>query len=408
MKAELISVGTEILLGEILNTDAQFLSAELSELGIDVYHQSVVGDNAVRLSEALKTAFSRSDIVIASGGLGPTPDDITKEVIAETMGEKLVLHEESLQRMQDYFNRVHKEMCKNNIKQAMLPEHCIVLNNNNGTAPGCIIEKDGKTAIMLPGPPNELTRMFSESVRPYLEKRSGEKLYTRTYHIFGIGESAVAAELSELMEKNTNPTVAPYAKTGEVHLRLGAKAKDAAEANEIMEPTDKRIRESFGRFIYSTDGKSLPETVFSKLLASGKTICTAESCTGGLIAKTITDSPGSSAIFSEGYVTYSNEAKIKLLGVSRETLEAFGDVSEETAKEMAEGAVKASGADIGVSVTGIAGPDGGTPEKPVGLVFIAVCYEGKTEVQRLTLNGDRDKVRYLTMLHVFSLINEKL
>ncbi|MBP3359315.1 MAG: competence/damage-inducible protein A [Clostridia bacterium] len=408
MKSELISVGTEILLGEILNTDAQFLAGELSELGIDVYHQSVVGDNAGRLAEALKTALSRSDIVIASGGLGPTPDDITKEVIAETMGEKLILHEESLRRMQEYFNRVHREMCKNNIKQAMLPEHCIVLNNNNGTAPGCIIEKDGKTVIMLPGPPAELTRMFSESVRPYLEKRSEDKLFTRTYHIFGKGESAVAAELSELMEKNTNPTVAPYAKTGEVHLRLGAKAKSQSEADKIMESADKRIRQSFGRYIYSTDGKSLPEVVFSKLLKAGKTICTAESCTGGLIAKTITDFPGSSGIFSEGYVTYSNEAKIKNLGVKRETLQSFGAVSEETAGEMAEGAARVSGADIGVSVTGIAGPDGGTPEKPVGLVFIAVCFGGRTEVRRLELNGDRDKIRYLTMLHVFSLINERL
>lgn len=408
MKAELISVGTEILLGEILNTDAQFLAEELSKIGIDVYHQTVVGDNAARLADAVNTALDRSDIVIASGGLGPTPDDITKEVISECMGEKLVLHEESLERMKSYFTRTKRVMPDNNIKQAMMPEHSIVLNNNNGTAPGCIIEKDGKAVIILPGPPSELTLMYNESVKPYLESKSEEKLFTKTFHIFGIGESSVAAELDREMKEFTNPTVAPYAKTGEVHLRLAAKAKTAEEAEKIMADTDKLICDKFGKYIYSTDDKSLPETVFEKLLEKNLVLSTAESCTGGLIAKTITDFPGSSEVFEEGYVTYSNNAKMKNLGVKKETLDAHGAVSAETAAEMAEGVKRVSGADIGVAVTGIAGPGGGTEEKPVGLVYAAICTKDGTKVKKLNLGKNRDRNRYVTMLNVFSMIYEEI
>ncbi len=406
MKAEIISVGTEILLGEILNTDAQFLSAELSEIGIDVYHQCVVGDNEKRLAAAVDEALSRSDIVIASGGLGPTPDDITKEVVAKQMGEALVMHEESLARIRQYFAKTGRVMTKNNEKQAMLPEHCIVLPNNNGTAPGCIIEKNGKAAIVLPGPPSELTRMFTESVKPYLQKRSMSKLYTKTLHIFGIGESNVASELTELMEKSADPTVAPSAKTGEVYLRLATKARTEEEAMKKMSDTEALIRSKFGRYIYSDDGKNFPETVFGKLLLKKITLSCAESCTGGLIAKTITDFPGSSEIFSEGIVTYSNEAKKKYLGVRAETLDSFGAVSNQTAREMADGIRKASGSCIGVCTTGIAGPGGGTDEKPVGTVFIGISSPAGTEVRKLSLSGDRGKIRYLTTLNVFALINE--
>ena len=406
MKAELISVGTEILLGEILNTDAQFLSRELSEIGIDVYHQSVVGDNEQRLAESVRTALDRADIVIASGGLGPTPDDITKEVISNVMGKKLVLDSESLGYIRGYFERIGKTMTKNNEKQAYLPENCIILKNNCGTAPGCIIESGDKAVVILPGPPSELTRMYTESVKPYLKKKSGKKLFTKTLHLFGIGESAVADGLSEYMKNQTNPTLAPYAKTGEVYLRLAAKAQNGDEAEEIMKPMLDIIYGKYGEFVYSDNDMSLPETVVTKLLGKKLTISTAESCTGGLIAKTITDYSGVSEIFSEGYVTYSNNAKMKNLGVLEKTLSSHGAVSEETAREMADGVRERSGADIGVSVTGIAGPGGGTKEKPVGLVYAAVSYGGKTVTKKLMLNGDREKVRYLTMLNAFGMVND--
>lgn len=334
MVAELISVGTEILLGEILNTDAQFLAAELSKIGVDVYHQVVVGDNAKRLKEALEQAYSRADVIIASGGLGPTPDDITKEVIADFCGEELVLHEESLKRMEDYFERMNRKMVKSNVKQAMMPKNAIVLKNNCGTAPGCIIEKDQKVVIMLPGPPSELTAMYKESVLPYLEKKAGEKLYTKTFHIFGIGESAVAERFSEMMEKGTNPSLAPYAKTGEVHLRLAVKAKTPYEANEILEKASKELKDELGSFIYSEDGKSLNETAVSLLAKNKKTVSFAESCTGGLAAKMVTDVSGASSVLNESYITYANASKEKILGVKHKTIEENGVVSEQVAREL--------------------------------------------------------------------------
>ena len=408
MNAELISVGTELLLGEILNTDAQFLAKELSEIGIDVYHQTVVGDNKKRLTEAFETALNRADIIIASGGLGPTPDDLTKEVIAECMHEKLCMHDESLKQIEEYFKRSNRIMPENNKKQAMMPENGLVLKNNNGTAPGCIIEKNGKIVIILPGPPNELTLMYEESVKPFLMKRTKVKLYTKTYRIFGIGESALSEELDELIRNSSNPTVAPYAKTGEVHLRIAAKAETDAEADLIMAETEKLISDKFGKYIYSTDEKSLPETVFKKLSDNKITISTAESCTGGLIAKTITDFSGSSEIYSEGFVTYANEAKINILNVNEETLEKYGAVSEETVREMVTGLKNKTGADVCVAVTGIAGPGGGTEAKPVGLVYVAVMIYDKIKVKKLNLNGTREKIRYMTMLHSFAMINEEL
>lgn len=406
MVAELISVGTEILLGEILNTDAQFLAAELSKIGVDVYHQVVVGDNAKRLKEALEQAYSRADVIIASGGLGPTPDDITKEVIADFCGEELVLHEESLKRMEDYFERMNRKMVKSNVKQAMMPKNAIVLKNNCGTAPGCIIEKDQKVVIMLPGPPSELTAMYKESVLPYLEKKAGEKLYTKTFHIFGIGESAVAERFSEMMEKGTNPSLAPYAKTGEVHLRLAVKAKTPYEANEILEKASKELKDELGSFIYSEDGKSLNETAVSLLAKNKKTVSFAESCTGGLAAKMVTDVSGASSVLNESYITYANASKEKILGVKHKTIEENGVVSEQVAREMAEGVRRISGADIGVGITGIAGPTGATETKPLGLVYVAVSTEDETKAVELRLNGNRDKIRYLTCLNVFDMIRK--
>ena len=401
MIAELISVGTELLLGEILNTDAMFLASELSKIGIDVYHQSVVGDNRERLERCVKEAMDRSDIVIASGGLGPTPDDLTKEVLAACAGEKLVLHEESLVRIQRYFAEIKRPMPENNVKQAMMPENGIILDNHNGTAPGCIIEKNGKILIMLPGPPNELTLMYEESVKPYLMKKMQMPLFTKTYHLCGIGEAQAAMDLEELMESSKNPTVAPYAKTGEVHIRVAVKAHSEAEAKKRMAPVCEEIQKKLGQYIYSEDGSSMAQTIVRLLKEQGKTISFAESCTGGLAAKMITDVSGASEVFEESYVTYSNRVKTKLLGVREETLKTLGAVSRETAVQMAEGVKKTAGASIGVGITGIAGPGGGTREKPVGLVYAAVATQDGTESIRLDLNGTRDKIRQSTVMKVF-------
>lgn len=411
MNAELISVGTELLLGEILNTDAQFLASALSELGIDVYYQTVVGDNPERLKNAVNLALNRADIIITSGGLGPTPDDLTKEVVSECMGEKLIMHEESLAEMRAYFQKIKKEMVKSNEKQAMMPEHCIVLKNNHGTAPGAILEKNGKTAIILPGPPNELQAMYMESVVPYLKKKSEYMFYSRVLHVAGIGESAVAEKLQPMMENYTNPTVAPYAKTGETRLRITAKCKTEEEGEYLIAPVEQEIRDILGEYIYGIDGQTLPEVVYQTVKEKGFTISAAESCTGGMFSKMITDIPGSSAVMSEGVVTYANEAKMKYLGVKAETLSNYGAVSKQTAEEMAIGICRQADADIGVGITGIAGPDGGSKEKPVGLVYVGVTFHGKTYVKELMLSGTRDKIRYTACLNAFDMIrlilNEK-
>lgn len=403
MNAELLSVGTELLLGEILNTDAKFLAEELSCLGISVYYQTVVGDNKKRLFDAVEQALSRADIVIASGGLGPTPDDLTKEVIAECMGESLVLHEPSLEAIRAYYKRVKREMPESNIKQAMMPAHGIVLPNHNGTAPGCIIEKNGKIAVMLPGPPSELKAMFQESVRPYFLEKSDCILHSRTLKVFGIGESKVGELLSDLMEAK-NPTVAPYAETAGVRLRLTAQCKTPEEGEAMLLPVEKTIMDRIGEYVYSTEDISLAESTIRELVARHMTISAAESCTGGMFAKTITDLPGVSAIFNESFVTYANAAKMKYLGVTAETLDRYGAVSAQTAREMAIGVCKNTGADIGVGITGIAGPDGGTPEKPVGLVYAGVCVRGEVEVKELNLSGSRDKIRKSACIYVWDMV----
>lgn len=408
MNAELISVGTELLLGEILNTDAKFLSEQLSILGINVYYQTVVGDNKKRLAQSLSTALLRADAVIVSGGLGPTPDDLTKEVIAEVMDEELVLDNESMEAIRLYFEKTNREMPKSNIKQAMMPKNSIILKNNNGTAPGCIIEKNGKIVIMLPGPPNELEPMFCESVAPYLKEKTGGALYSHTFKIFGIGEAKVAELFKDMMEKGTNPTLAPYAEVAGVRLRLAAYAKNEEEGKKLISEARKRITNEIGEYIYSEEDKTLPEVVTKMLVEKSLTISAAESCTGGMFAKMLVDIPGCSEILGESFVTYSNEAKMKYLGVKSETLNKFGAVSEDVAKEMAEGVAKVAGTDIGVGITGIAGPDGGSADKPVGLVYAAVCINGETEVKRLNLSGSREKVRYAATLNAFNMIFKRL
>lgn len=409
MNCEYIAVGTEILLGQILNTNAKFISEKLAELGIDMYYQTVVGDNADRLTHAIKDALERADIVITTGGLGPTNDDITKEVAAQTLGLPLELDEESLERIKIRFHHIHREFHLDiQQKQAYMPQGCIILQNNNGTAPGCIIEKGGKIVVILPGPPKEMQPMFLESVKPYFEKFSTDMLYSRVVRIFGMGEAQVEEIFGERMREAKNPTIAPYAKEGETTLRVTAKCRIQEEGKKLVEEEMEKISARLGDVVYSTEDDTLPQKVVKLLKESHKTLALAESCTGGLVAKSITDIPGASTVFCEGYVTYSNEVKSKILGVSEDTLAQYGAVSEPTAREMAQGLLARSGADIAVSLTGIAGPDGGTDEKPVGLVYVGVSTPENTHVTKLNLYGNREKVRYLAMLNACDLVRRTL
>lgn len=412
MTVELISVGTEILLGNIVNTNAAYLSEKLAALGLSCYHQSVVGDNEERMEAAIQLAVSRSDIVILGGGLGPTKDDLTKEVTARVFGRELYEDAHSKARIQAYFDHIGKrvEITENNWKQAMVPEGAIVIDNDNGTAPGLIIEgENGKTAILLPGPPNELKPMFEQAIVPYLNRLQPEGIYSKMVKICGIGESKAETMVADLMETQTNPTLAPYAKTGEVHFRVTAKASDEEKAEKLMQPMLEELRARFGQAIYTTSEEvTLEETVVSLLQDKQMTLTTAESCTAGLLAGRIMNVPGTSAIYKEGYITYSNEAKEKLLGVQHETLEAYGAVSDKTAREMAEGAAKAAEADAALAVTGIAGPDGGTDEKPVGLVYIGCCVNGKIRAEEFRFMGNRSKIRDYAVVRALTLLREEL
>ena len=411
MNAEILAVGTELLMGQIANTNAQYISARLPDVGIGVYYHSVVGDNPARLKECLNLALSRSDIVIMTGGLGPTQDDLTKETVAAAMNRRLVLDQESLDKMQAFFARLNRQMTDNNIKQAYLPENSIIIRNKNGTAPGCIIEEGGKTVIMLPGPPSEMKPMLEDTVIPYFLEKSEFKLVSRFLRIFGIGESAMEDMILDLIDKQTNPTIAPYAKDGEVTLRLTAQYPKNAkneDGEDIIKPVEAEIRRRLGDTVYSSDNKNMEEVVAELLLSSGTTIATAESCTGGLVSSMLTDMPGISKVFDRGIITYSNNSKVESLGVKRETLERYGAVSSETAVEMARGIRAVSGTDLGLSITGIAGPDGGTPEKPVGLVYVALASGDDVQCKELKLWGSRSRIRHVTSLHAFDMVRRML
>ena len=409
--AEILCIGTEILMGDIVNTNAAYIAKELAGLGINVYHQSVVGDNPQRLREALELAFSRADIVITTGGLGPTYDDLSKETIAAFFGRELVMDQESLHRIECHFLRQNRPMTENNKKQAMMPQGCIIFPNNNGTAPGCAIEgtgeQQGKTAIMLPGPPREMKPMFEESVKPFLLKDSDTRLVSHTMHFFGIGESMLESLLRDLMEHSLNPTVAPYAKTGEVQLRVTARVQNGEDAEALLQPVMEKIKEQVGGYLYGIDVGDLQTAAVHALKVNGLHGAVAESCTGGYVAKRLTDVSGASEVFECGVVTYSNRMKHHLLGVSQQTLDTFGAVSEETAREMAAGVRRLSGAEIGISVTGNAGPEP-SEGKEVGLVYIGVDGPEMSRVFMLQVNrrdqDARETIRYLASSHALSLI----
>lgn len=393
MTVELISVGTELLLGNIVNTNAAFLAEKCADLGLSCYYQSVVGDNEERLTAVLKTALGRSDIVILSGGLGPTEDDLTKEVAAKVAGRELYMHEPSRKRIEEFFKKRNIEVTENNWKQAMMPKGAVVVENENGTAPGVIIEQEKNKIILLPGPPNELVPMFQKSIMPYLSEGNAT-IYSQTVKICGVGESKAETLVKDLIDSQTNPTIAPYAKNCEVHFRLTAKASNEKEAKKLLKPMVKELKSRFENHVYTTDADTtLEKAVVDLLAANHLTVSTAESCTGGMLAARIINVSGVSDVYKAGYITYSNKAKRKLLGVKKGSLEKKGAVSEEVAREMAKGTALFSKAEVAVAVTGIAGPGGGTEEKPVGLVYIACSVCGKITVKKYNFSGNRAKIR---------------
>ncbi|VYU54014.1 competence/damage-inducible protein A [Intestinibacter bartlettii] len=393
MKAEIITVGTEILLGDILNTNCRYLSRELAAMGIEMYYQITVGDNEERLLKTLEESLNRSDIVICTGGLGPTEDDITKEVCAKYFGYELELHKPSLDAMIERFKHMNRVPTKNNEKQAYFPKEAYILKNDNGTAPGCIMEKEGKMIVVLPGPPKEMESMFENYVKPYLSKLTDDVIESEVLRIIGVGESKVENDILDIIDSQTNPTIATYAKGYECTLRITAKAKSVEEAKELIKPMSDEMKRRFGQSLYATGETSIEEVVAKMLVENNLKIAVAESCTGGMVSASLINYPGISSVFMEGCVTYSNEAKMKSLGVKKETLDIYRAVSDKCAKEMASGVAARYNTNVGIATTGIAGPGGGTDEKPVGLVYFGIYINGKVITKKYVFNGDRQGVR---------------
>ena len=410
--AEILCTGEELLLGDIVNTNAAFLSAELTNLGVFVYHHAVVGDDSARLKAAVSEALSRSDIVMVSGGLGPTKDDLTKETVAELFGRKMQMHEESLAAIRAYFARTGRTMSQNNEKQAMMPEGAIVFPNHFGTAPALALEReDGKSVVMLPGPPSELVPLFFEQVKPYIQSKSETYIVCRNLHFFGIGESMLAQKIDGLLIDTPKISAATYCKEGEVRIRITAREDSEEKAHNACDAYAQKIMQTeAGEYLYGIDVETIENAVVMALHKKGVTLSAAESCTGGLIAKRVTDISGCSDVFFGGCVTYTNEVKHKLIGVSNETLERFGAVSYQTACEMARGVRLATGSDIGISTTGIAGPGGGTEETPVGTVFIGISTEKGEEYKKLSLSPmrSREYIRQASATNAFDMILKKL
>ena len=394
MTAEIICVGTEILLGNIVNTNAAYLAEKLAASGLDCYYQTVVGDNAERLAGVLKCAMERSDVILLSGGLGPTEDDLTKETVAKVCGKKLSVDDHSMERIAEFFAVRDIQPTENNWKQAMVPEGAKVLDNDNGTAPGIILETEKNRIVLLPGPPAELIPMFDQQVLLYLDALTPGVICSRMVKLCGVPESQVEDTLKDLIDGQTNPTIATYAKTGEVHIRVTASGENAKAAGKTIKPIVKELKSRFGGDIYSTREEYM--AVADLLLANDLTVTTAESCTGGMIAARIINVPGVSECYKAGLVTYSNKAKRKFLGVRKSTLDKYGAVSSKTAGEMAKGAALLLKADAAGAVTGTAGPDGGTEEKPVGLVYIGCCVKGELTVKEYHFSGTRSQIREAT------------
>lgn len=407
MDCEILSVGTELLMGQIANTNAMYISGKLQEIGVNVYYHSVVGDNASRMEDVFKLALGRSDLIILTGGLGPTEDDITKEIVSQVLNKRLEFRNDVYAAIEDYFVRNNKRNAPNNRKQAYVPEGSIVVQNKVGTACGFILEVDSKIVVMLPGPPVELKPMFEDTVLPYLCNRTNRMIISKYVRVIGLGEADVCDRISSLIHEQRDPTIATYCELGEVLIRVTTSGS-REECYVKLRPVVKRIYECLGDYVYSEDGERLEEVVVKFLRESNKSISCAESCTGGLLSAKITSVSGASQVFNRGIVSYSNIAKMENLNVPREVLDKYGAVSRETAQCMADGVRYVANTDIGVSITGIAGPTGGTKEKPVGLVYIALSTKDKVVVKETRLNGDRDKIRELTCKNVLNLIRLEL
>lgn len=409
MKTAILSVGTEILFGQIVNTNTVYLSQQMNMLGFDVMYHYTVGDNPKRVEEMIDLAFQDCDLILTTGGLGPTQDDLTKEVACKALDDELVMMDDVLDEITKYFKTLGREMTENNKKQAVMPSRATVFHNDAGTAPGFALEKDGKYIVCMPGPPREMTRMFQKSVVPFLQSMSQGALYYRQIRFFGIGESMLETQLMDLIDQQTDPTLATYAKEGECSLRIASKRDTEEEAKQAVDEMLEQVKERVGHYIYSCDNEELAQVVAGKLMEKNLTLSSAESCTGGMFASTMTDIPGISQCFDRGLVTYSNQAKMEELGVRPETLETYGAVSEETALEMVEGLQRVSGSDVCVSVTGIAGPGGGTEEKPVGLVYIGFAYGEKKLCKKIQMrNVNRNWNRHYALLCMLNVINRNI
>lgn len=405
MKTAILSVGTEILFGQIVNTNTVYLSQQMNMLGFDVMYHYTVGDNPKRVEEMIDLAFQDCDLILTTGGLGPTQDDLTKEVACKALDDTLVMMDDVLEEITKYFKTLGREMTENNKKQAIMPSRATVFHNDAGTAPGFALEKDGKYIICMPGPPREMKRMFQKSVVPFLQSMIDGALYYRQIRFFGIGESMLETQLLDLIDNQTDPTLATYAKEGECSLRIASKRATEEEAEHAVDEMLEMVKERVGHYIYSCDDEELAQVVADRLMEQDLTLSSAESCTGGMFASTMTDIPGISQCFDRGLVTYSNQAKMEELGVSAGTLEKFGAVSEETALEMVEGLKRVSGSDVCISVTGIAGPGGGSEEKPVGLVYIGFSYGDKKICKKIQMrNVNRRWNRHYTLLCMLNVI----
>lgn len=410
MIAELISTGTELLLGQIRNSNAQYLAVRLAELGINVFFQTTVGDNPIRMEQVFRQALYRSDIIITTGGLGPTMGDITKMVSACVFGRPLVLHEQSWAQIRVYFEQRGLYISDNNIRQAMMPQGAIVLPNSRGTAPGVILEKGGKLIINLPGPPHEMQGMFEDEVVPYLVNRFKlhRMIRSRVLHCIGIGEATLDEEIKELLKQQDNPTIALLASDGEIHVRITACSSGMDTADELLDTVEHKIRLKLGDYIYGVNDDTLAKVIGDLLSASNYTIACAESCTGGMLSSYLTDVPGSSRYFMQGIVSYSNEAKVQQLGVNNATIQQFGAVSEQTVREMAEGMRKIATTDFAIATTGIAGPGGATEDKPAGLVFIGLATPERLIVRQFLFQGERDFIRKRTVKAALEMLRRSL
>jgi nicotinamide-nucleotide amidase len=406
MKAEIIAVGTELLIGQITNTNARYISEKLNEYGVSVFFHTVVGDNNGRIKEVLHTALSRSDIVVITGGLGPTEDDLTKEAVCEYLDIRLEIDEDILSSIEEYFKNRNITMVQSNIKQAYVPAGSVVLYNQKGTAPGFFIDHNEKKIVILPGPPVEMEPMFDDYLKKYIAKEA--TVYSRFINIFGVGESIAEERILDLIHRQSGITLATYANFGQVTIRVTTIAENSAEGEKKLKSTIDELHTRFGNDIYTDEDKSLSEKVAELLCKNSKTICVAESCTGGLVSKMLTDRAGASKFFLGGIVAYSNFFKMIYLSIPGEVLEKHGAVSEAVCRSMAENAVRMTNADIGLSVTGIAGPGGSTAEKPVGTVYIGICSKGTTRVKKCSFNGDRNKIRNMAAAASLDMIRREL